>query len=228
MMKKIFLLLSLGLSGFFATGQKVKDTVVIHHKYYTSVYVISKHIPALVEYELMDTMLICDTHLDRGRFAKDPDYPGDTDLDKDYKGTKYDRGHNMSSKNNDCYPIAMKECFYFSNMFPQTHKLNAGSWFQLEKAERDLAKQHKRIKVFIGNLGELKTIGNTHEITVPKFCWKAIYFPDTKEYSCYIFPNDESEQKAIGSYKVTLSELETKSRMKFQAEHVKIGTINQY
>ena len=210
-------------------GQDSGDTVVLHHKYFTSIFVQSTHIPALVEYYLTDDMLICDEHLQRGRFVKDPKLPLATNLDKDYTNSGYDRGHNMSSKNNDCFEDAMKECFYFSNIFPQTHKLNAGAWYKLEVAEREYAKEHEKIKIFIGSIGEVRTIGKTNEITVPEYCWKVIYFPDTKEYECYIFPNNEAKQKEFVKYSVPLSEIEKKSNMKFKADSVTLSsTINQY
>ncbi|HKR06911.1 MAG TPA: DNA/RNA non-specific endonuclease, partial [Bacteroidia bacterium] len=214
---------------FFFSISYGQDTVVLKHEYFTSIFVEDAHIPALVEYYLTDDMLKCDEHLERGRFAKDPLLPVATNLDKDYTGSGYDRGHNMSSKNNDCFEDAMKECFYFSNMFPQTHKLNAGAWYKLEVAERGYAEDRQVIKVFIGSLGEVKTIGKTNKISVPEYCWKVIYFPDTKEYECYIFPNDTAKQKDFATYKVELTEIEKKSKMKFKADKVSVSsTINQY
>jgi endonuclease G len=227
-MKKL-VILPLVLFLTVAYGQGNSDTVVLKHKYFTSVFVTSTHIPALVEYYVTSSMLDCSEHLKRGKFAKDPKLPEETNLDKDYTNSGYDRGHNMSAKDNDCYEVAMQECFYFSNMFPQTHKLNAGAWYNLEKAERDYAKEHQKIKVFIGSFGKKENIGTNNKIRVPEECWKVIYFPDTKTYECYVFPNDEAKQGDLEDYQVTLAEIEKRSKMKFKADQVKISsTINQY
>ena len=62
-----------------------------------------------------------------------------TDLGDDYEHSGFDRGHNMSAADNGCDTAAMKQCFYFSNMTPQVHSINAGAWKTLEMAERDSA-----------------------------------------------------------------------------------------
>jgi endonuclease G len=210
MKKSIFLLFIL-----FSAISKGQDTVVLHHTYYTSTFIKSKHIPLLVEYTLTKEMVNCSEKIKRkNHFSPDPLLHEATNLTVDYKGSHYDRGHNMSAADNGCNEDGMNECFYFSNMFPQVHSLNAGVWEKLEKQERSLAKEYKIIKVFIGSIGEIKKIG-IDSVVVPEYCWKIIYIENKKEYECYIFPNTELEHADCETYKVALSEIENKTKIKF-------------
>ena len=214
-MKKLLLILSFTLSLVIAKGQ---DTVVLNHKYYTSTFIKSKHIPLLVEYTLTNVMVSCSKKIKRkNHFAPDPLLHDATDLANDYKGSHLDRGHNMSAADNACSGDGMTECFYFSNMFPQTHSLNAGAWEKLENRERAVAKQYGKIKVFIGSLGEIKKIG-IDSVVVPAYCWKVIYNENQNTYECYIFPNTILDTPDYEAYKVSLMEIEQKSKIKFHKD----------
>ncbi len=215
MKKLLLLILSFSL---FLNNIKGQDTVVLHHKYYTSTFIKSKHIPLLVEYTLTKEMLSCPEKIKRkNNFAPDPELPEATNLKDDYKGSHYDRGHNMSAQDNSCNVEGMNECFYFSNMFPQTHSLNAGVWGKLENQERAEAKQHGKIKVFIGSIGEIKKIG-ADSVVVPAYCWKIIYIENENKYECYIFPNTQPENPDYESYKVPLTEIEKHTHIKFHKD----------
>ncbi|MBL7893617.1 MAG: DNA/RNA non-specific endonuclease [Bacteroidia bacterium] len=214
-MKKIFLSIIFIL---ILNSIKSQDTVVLHHKYYTSTFIKSKHIPLLVEYTLTKEMLSCTKKIKRkNNFAPDPDLPEATNIDKDYKRSGYDRGHNMSAEDNTCNKEGMNECFYFSNMFPQIHSLNGGVWKKLENQERAEAKQYGKIKVFIGSTGELKKIGKD-KVVVPEYCWKIIYIESLNTYECYIFPNKKPKKSDYTSYKVPLTEIEQKTNIKFDKD----------
>jgi endonuclease G len=96
-----------------------------------------------------------------------------SDLTNDYKNSGFDRGHNSPSADNLCEgQIVQKECFYFTNMTPQYHILNAGDWKMLEELTRTLAKDKDSIKVWCGSIGSQKKIGR---VSVPTKCWKVIY-----------------------------------------------------
>lgn len=214
-MKKIVLAI---IFLFILNTVKGQDTVVLHHKYYTSTFIKSKHIPLLVEYTLTKEMLSCTKKTKRkNNFAPDPDLPEATNIDKDYKKSGYDRGHNMSAEDNTCNKEGMNECFYFSNMFPQIHSLNGGVWKKLENQERAEAKQYGKIKVFIGSTGELKKIGKG-KVVVPEYCWKIIYIESQNIYECYIFPNKKPKKSDYTSYKVPLTEIEQKTNIKFDKD----------
>lgn len=196
----------------FSGCAPAQDIVVLHHTNYTTHFSKSKHIPVLVEYTLSASMLACDEHIHRKgeKFKPDPELPDETNLQRDYTHSGYDRGHNMSAQDNECSQTGMDECFYFSNMFPQLHAFNAGTWEELEKKEREEATQFGEIKVFIGNIGTLSTIGEDH-VVVPAYCWKIIYIPSQTNYHCYIFPNDTPTDNDIEHYTISLDSLEMKT-----------------
>jgi len=192
------------------------DTVTLRHQRYTSHFVNSAHIPWVVEYTLRKKDVQCAHPLVRtDNFAPDPFDNDATNLDDDYKGQGYDRGHNMPAADNSCNTQAMNECFYFSNMFPQTGRLNRGVWKQLEEQERDMAIHSDSIYVWIGNYGISKKIG-PHKVVVPKYCWKVIYDFKTEEWSAYIFPNTTTVKGKPEDFVTTVDDIRAKSGFDFQ------------
>jgi DNA/RNA endonuclease G (NUC1) len=193
------------------------DTLTLEHAYYRSHFVNSAHIPWVVEYTLRASDVNCDSPLERSnKFAPDPYNKEATNIDKDYVKSGYDRGHNMPAADNGCHGAqAMTECFYFSNMFPQTHKLNAGVWKTLETQERDMASKHDSIYVWIGSYGIAKTIG-VDKVVVPKYCWKVIYDYKMKEWSAYIFPNTLDVKGKPDEFKTTVADITSKSGYHFK------------
>ena len=88
----------------------------------------------MVEWWLTKSMTTCPTPLKRkDNFKPDPQSVNETDIAKDYVGSGVDRGHMMPAAENLCQTQSIQdECFYFSNMSPQYHSLNAGDWKSVE------------------------------------------------------------------------------------------------
>lgn len=192
------------------------DTLTLDHLRYRCHFVNSAHIPWVVEYTLRKGDISCDVPLKRtNKFTYDPYDKDATNLDNDYKGSGYDRGHNMPAADNSCDSQAMAECFYFSNMFPQTHRLNAGVWKTLEEQERKQALDHDSIYVWIGSYGVDKKIGANH-VVVPKYCWKVIYDYHTEEWMAYIFPNTTTVSGKPADFETTVSDISRKSGFEFK------------
>ena len=136
-------------------------------------------------------MVTCPTPLKRkDAFKPDPLLPVETNIVKDYVGSGTDRGHMMPAAENLCQSQPIQdECFYMSNMSAQYHTLNAGDWKAVETMERKLAESEGDLKVWTGNIGELKKIGT---VSVPAKCWKVIYVKSTKKWLAYLFDNNTS------------------------------------
>lgn len=192
---------------------KSQDTVRLVHKNYTTVFSKSKAYPVLVQWWVTKRQVSCPTPVKRvDRFVPDPLLPKETDLAIFYKGSGFDRGHMSPAADNLCdgEPI-MFECFYFSNMSPQYHSLNAGDWKSLETHTREIALKYDSIRVWCGNLGEVKKIG---KLSIPEKCWKVVYIKSLKKYHYYIFNNDQSKPDGMSNNEVSSEEFKKLVKLK--------------
>lgn len=217
MRKKLILILALiaFLSVFVTLALNAQDTVRIKHTNYTTVFSKSKHYPVLVEWWETKAKIACEKPLARvDRFRPDPLLVAETDLDQDYKGSGFDRGHLMPAKSNQCQtPEVQNECFYFSNMAAQYHRLNAGDWKSLETLTREWAAANDSVHIWAGNVGELKRIG---KVAVPRQCWKVVYIKQTKEWFYFLFDNDLSNPDGLYNNKVLKEDIEKLTGFKFK------------
>ena len=211
-MKKLMLLILIGLLPFSIIAQ---DVVVLKHTNYTTHFSKSKRYPVMVEWTTTKDMVGCPTPLKRkDNFKPDPQLPVETNIGADYVKSGFDRGHVMPAADNLCQtPQVQDECFYFSNMVAQTHRLNAGDWKSLETLTRDVALISDSVHVWAGNVGELKKIG---KVSVPKQCWKVFYVVRNKEWFAFLFENDLSKPDGINNNKVEVSDIEKLTGLKFK------------
>ena len=194
----IIILVALTVFGiaYLCKAQDTKaDTITLKHTIYTTTYSKKLNYPVEVKFWVTKAMVTCAKPLPRkDQFAPDPQLPKETDLNKAYVGSGMDRGHMMPCIDNECgTPLVETECFYFSNMAPQIHNLNAGTWKTLETKTNEYAKKYDSVMVWCGSLGVLKTFGI---LSIPKQCWKVIYIKKTKQYEAYLFDNVEDKVKS--------------------------------
>lgn len=194
---------------------KAQDIVRLEHTNYISLYSKSKHYPVMVEWWATKSKVSCTNPLPRkDNFKPDPLLPMETDLSDDYKGSGLDRGHMMPAADNLCQtPQVQDECFYFSNMSPQYHSLNAGDWKGVETLERQIAFQKDSVHVWCGNIGEIKKIGT---VSVPEKCWKVIYVKSTNEWMAFLFTNDKSKPDGFENNRVDVKVIEKLTGFKFK------------
>jgi endonuclease G len=217
MKKKLILILALivFLSLFVSLAVNAQDIVILKHTNYISHYSKSKKYPVMVEWWETKAKVACEKPLARvDRFKPDPLLVTETDLEDDYKGSGFDRGHLMPAKSNQCQtPEVQNECFYFSNMAAQYHRLNAGDWKSLETLTREWAAANDSIHIWAGNVGELKRIG---KVAVPKQCWKVVYIKQSKEWFYFLFDNDLSNPDGINNNKVLKEDIEQLTGFRFK------------
>ena len=92
-MRKILLLVTVLL---FVAAVNAQDVVVLSHKLFTTHYSKSKHYPVKVEWWITKKSLTCPVKVKRGdKFIPDPKLPAETNLQADYVGSGFDRGHNL-------------------------------------------------------------------------------------------------------------------------------------
>ena len=217
MKKKLILILALIalLSLFVSVAVNAQDVVILKHTNYIAHYSKSKKYPVMVEWWETKAKIACEKPLARvDRFKPDPLLVAETDLENDYKGSGFDRGHLMPAKSNQCQtPEVQNECFYFSNMAAQYHRLNAGDWKSLETLTREWATAKDSVHIWAGNIGELKRIGR---VAVPKQCWKVVYIKRSNEWSFFLFNNDLSNPDGINNNKVLREDIEKLTGFKFK------------
>lgn len=186
----------------YATYSQITDTITIHHKYYSTTFSMSKHYPVVVKYWLTKAMLDCEHRFKCPKMFKlDPLAPEFTNLDKDYKKSGYDRGHQMDAYDCGCDSTAMAESFYYSNITPQLPSLNRGSWKRLEEYARKLTKKYDSVLVWCGSVTlENRCIGR---VAVPDYCWKIIYIKKSGIVKAYSFRNNIILGGGLGSFEVT-------------------------
>lgn len=211
-MKKIS---SLVILLFISVTLFAQDIVVLKHTNYISHFSKSKRYPVMVEWWETRAKIGCPTPLPRkDNFKPDPLLPNETNIGNDYVNSGYDRGHLMPAKSNQCQtPAVQDECFYYSNMAAQTHRLNAGDWKSLEVLTREVAVKEDSVHIWAGNVGELKKIGST---SVPKQCWKVVHFKKSNEWMAFLFDNDQSKPDGIYNNKVELIDIEKLTGLKFK------------
>jgi endonuclease G len=207
---KQFLLLILLFSTTLLFGQ---DVVILKHQNYTSHFSKSKRYPVMVQWETTTAMVGCPTPLKRkDNFKPDPQLVDETNIAYYYLKSGYDRGHVMPAADNLCQtPQIQDECFYFSNMIPQTHRLNAGDWKSLETATRNWALISAKVRVWSGAIGEEKKIGL---VSIPTQCWKVVNIAD--KWTAYLFNNDLSNPDGFANNEVPLSQIEKLTGFKFK------------
>jgi len=209
-MKKILLFTILLVIGITI---KAQDIVVIKHTNYTTHFSKSKRYPVLVQWETTKAMVGCPTPLKRkDNFKPDPQLVDETNIAFYYLKSGYDRGHVMPAADNLCQTQAIQdECFYFSNMIPQTHRLNAGDWKSLEIATRNWALISTKVRIWSGAIGEQKKIGL---VSIPTQCWKVVNIAN--KWTAYLFNNDLSPADGFQNNEVPLSQIEKLTGFKFK------------
>jgi endonuclease G len=211
-MKKLLTLIAFTL---ILIGSKAQDIVVLKHTNYTSHFSKAKKYPVMVEWWETKAKVACEKPLARkDNFKPDPQLPNETNIGQDYVGSGFDRGHLMPAKSNQCQTQQVQdECFYYSNMAAQYHRLNAGDWKSLETLTREIASKQDSVHIWAGNVGEIKRIG---KVAVPKQCWKVVYVKKTNEWMAFLFENDLSNPDGINNNKVDLVDIEKLTGLKFK------------
>lgn len=179
-----------------------QDTIRINNTNYSSLFSISKKYPIVVDWWVTKEKVSCKNPIPRKNvFFPDPKIIKSSDLELSYKKSGFDRGHMSPAADNQCQTKEiLRESFYYTNISPQYHSLNAGEWKKLEVYTRELSKKHDSIHVWSGNLGEIKKIG---EVSVPEYCWKVLFIKKTNEWLFFIFKNSKEKLGSFEKLKVT-------------------------
>ena len=153
----IFLLLPFLSIAMSATAQDsldpapVKGQQTVRHTAYTLSYCERHEQPSWVSYLLTRDR----ANAERPRkdsFKADPSVRTGSATPKDYTNSGYDKGHLAPNADMRWSAQVQAECFYMSNMSPQTHAFNAGLWKRLEELVRAWAVEYDSLYVVTGPL----------------------------------------------------------------------------
>ncbi|MDD4973800.1 MAG: DNA/RNA non-specific endonuclease [Bacteriovorax sp.] len=102
----------------------------------------------------------------------------------EYKGSCFDRGHQIPSADRTDSKENNQTTFFMSNMIPQTPNLNRVSWEHLEQYTRDLVqKQGKKAYIIAGPIydQDFGLIGPNKDIPIPSKDFKVIIILDANQ-----------------------------------------------
>ena len=153
-------------------------------------------------------------------FEPDPKLPKNHQVTHaDYTRSGYDRGHMVPAADMKWDSKAMNDCFYMSNICPQTHALNAGGWETLESACRRWAKQEGSVYIVCGPVykgTKHKTIGKDLKITVPEGFFKVVLsMREGKEKAIGFYYANSNAKQSMAQTATTVDEIEALTGMDF-------------
>ena len=190
---------------------------IVHHDYYSLAYNEEYEQADWVAYELTKESLQAKNVPRAKRFNSDPKVKTQSAVHSDYSHSGYTRGHLAPAGDMAFSSDAMKQCFYMSNMSPQTRQCNNGIWKELEETVRDWA--YKKGSVYI-NTGPIfydngtPTIGKKNKVAIPDAFYKIILEKGTEKSVSFIIPNDVSNRH-LKEYQVSINEVEEQTGINF-------------
>lgn len=152
---------------------------LISYPGFTVAFNAETHQPNYVAWELTGEEAISrKSSRKSSNFAVDPNVKGCPTLD-DYRGSGFDRGHMAPAGDMKWDSKAMHSSFLLTNISPQAHDLNQGSWRALEEKCRDWAVRDSAIVIVCGPIFSefpVQTIGET-KVAVPDKYFKVVIAP---------------------------------------------------
>lgn len=158
----------------------------------------------------------------KDKFARDSQVRGPQADKEDYRNSGWDRGHMAPAGDMKWSTQAMDETYYFTNICPQNHELNAGDWKELEEQCRKWAVKYGSLHIVCGPVVEKNSHGKigANKVVVPDKFYKVILIPKGGQYHGvgFIFDNPSRRKSKISSkppvnrplqsYAVTIDEVE--------------------
>lgn len=184
---------------------------VVRHIGYTASYNHTTLCPDWVAWELTAEE-VCDTYNFQCSFSRDPDVAFPKASREDYSSSGWDKGHMAPRADMKWSAQALEESYYFTNICPQDHSMNAGAWRKIEELTRRQAQRYGRVYVVCGpiySIGQYGTIGNA-AVRVPDAFFKALAVQTEEGFSTVGFLVENNRQEgSTRSYAVTVDSVES-------------------
>ena len=183
---------------------------VLVYEGFVSCYNHQTLVPDWVAYELTAEELE-GTYNSTSNFSRDPHLQGRQASREDYSRSGWDKGHMTPKADLKWSEKAWWESHYFTNICPQNHQLNGGSWNTLERQVRRWAQRYGRIYVVTGPIFTDCAFGTIGAAGVagPDAFFKALLVPCGEGYSAiaYVMANTD-EKQSLRSCAMTVDDLE--------------------
>lgn len=130
-------------------------------------------------------------------FSRDPQVKGRQASREDYSNSGYDKGHMAPRADMKWSQEACYQSYFFTNICPQVHSMNAGCWSKLEQQARRVATHYGTEYIVCGPIFDslpAKSIGDAH-VCVPTRFFKALLVPDGDGYHAIAFIMSNSSKK---------------------------------
>lgn len=148
------------------------------------------------------------------KFKPDPSLPQECQVvTSDYSNSGNDRGHMCPAADNKDTEVHMKESFYMSNICPQSHKLNAGDWEELEEQCRSWVKNYSDLYIVCGPIFDsskpkrIEKPGRPSIMIPDRFFKVILMLGRTPKMLGFIYPN-ENKNLDMREYCVSVDEVE--------------------
>ena len=199
---------------------KMKDTPeqILHRTGYTVSYNSTTKIPNWVAWHLTRDHASGSSQRNQEMFQEDHQVKNGP-TNSDYFNSGFDRGHMCPAGDNKWNRKAMEETFYFTNMCPQVHSLNAGGWNDLEIACRKWARKYGDVYIVCGPVPQktpIRTIGR-NKVWVPREFFKVVLClrgEGSPKAIGFIYPNASASHKMF-SYAMSVDEVERRTGIDF-------------
>ncbi|HEX8165676.1 MAG TPA: DNA/RNA non-specific endonuclease [Beijerinckiaceae bacterium] len=141
-----------GLPGLKASLLQTEDYTFVCHEAYVLLHDNNRKTPVYVLEHLVQRQVSGDFNRPDQPFREDPALPeGRRAVDKDYTGSKFDRGHQAPSADFSVSEELMRESFLLSNAVPQQGiGFNRHIWAALEDLVRNLVVERGELYVITG------------------------------------------------------------------------------
>lgn len=181
------LLDSVGIAAPIPNEQLVK-----HLAYYSS-YNPMHRVPNYVVHVIPKDILF-GTATRTNNFRPDPQILKNSSDSADYWNSGYDRGHMAASADFKWSKQALSESYYYSNIIPQNHELNANAWNRLEMQIREWAIDNSELIVVTGpvlNDSLPKIQQGSYKVSIPQYIYKIVldYYPPEYKAIAFLYPN---------------------------------------
>lgn len=188
---------------------------IINHTYYSLSYSAKHKLAEWVAYKLTPEMINGQEKLTHAYKADPLITSGSPEL-SDYKNAAYIKAHLVSVEDMKLNATSMAECFYLSNISPQSSSFNKGSWKKLEDQVRNWTTSKGDLYIVTGGiLNNNKGHFGVNKVSVPGEYYKVVLATDP-EYKVigFVFRNEKSYDP-LKSFIVTVDYIETRTGIDF-------------